>query len=68
MNDEINKNIDIAEKIAQEIKNKNGRMFFVGGFVRDRLMNKENKDIDVEIFRNIIGRVSFYYFTIWQSR
>lgn len=25
-------------------------MYFVGGFVRDKLLNKENKDIDVEIF------------------
>ena len=50
MNDELNNDIEIAKKIAQEIKDKNGRMFFVGGYVRDQILNKENKDIDVEVF------------------
>ena len=35
----------LAEKVAEH----GGRTFFVGGFVRDRLMGKENKDIDIEI-------------------
>lgn len=48
--DEVNKNIEIAKKIAEEVKEKNGRMYYVGGFVRDQLMNRENKDIDVEVF------------------
>jgi len=50
MSDELNNNIIVAKKIAQEIKDKNGRMFFVGGYVRDQIINKENKDIDVEVF------------------
>jgi tRNA nucleotidyltransferase (CCA-adding enzyme) len=50
MNNELNNNIAIAKKIAQEIKEKNGRAFFVGGYVRDQIMKKENKDIDVEVF------------------
>ncbi|MDD2377085.1 MAG: CCA tRNA nucleotidyltransferase [Clostridia bacterium] len=50
MIDELNNNIEIAGKIAREIKEKNGTMFFVGGYVRDQIINKENKDIDVEVF------------------
>ncbi len=50
MNKKINKDIEIAKKIAEEIKDINGRMFFVGGYVRDYIMKKENKDIDVEVF------------------
>ncbi|MDF2866420.1 MAG: cca [Clostridia bacterium] len=50
MSKELSKNIQIAKEIAQKIKNKNGRMFYVGGYVRDLLMDKENKDIDVEVF------------------
>lgn len=50
MDEELNKNIQIAKEIAEEVKNKNGRMFFVGGFVRDQIMKIENKDIDVEVF------------------
>lgn len=50
MNEELNKNVEIAKQIAKEIKDKNGRMFFVGGYVRDQIMKKENKDIDVEVF------------------
>lgn len=50
MKDDINKNIEIAKEIANEIKDMNGRMYYVGGFVRDKIMNIENKDIDVEVF------------------
>lgn len=50
MNDDLEKNIQILKEIAEEIKNNNGRLYYVGGFVRDQLMNKENKDVDVEVF------------------
>lgn len=50
MDDELNRNIQISKEIAQEVKDKNGRMFYVGGYVRDQIMKKENKDIDVEVF------------------
>lgn len=48
-----NNNIVIAKKIAKDIKNKNGRMFYVGGYVRDKILNpfsNDIKDIDVEVF------------------
>lgn len=37
----------IAEKIAEL----GGRAYYVGGYVRDSLLEKQNKDIDIEIHR-----------------
>lgn len=39
----------MTEKIAARVAEKGGRTFFVGGYVRDKVMGKENKDIDIEI-------------------
>lgn len=44
-----NRDMIMAEKIASLVASQGGRTFFVGGFVRDRLLGKENKDIDIEI-------------------
>jgi len=44
-----NKNIDIAEKIASDVSKAGGRTFYVGGYVRDQLLGRENKDIDIEV-------------------
>lgn len=38
-----------AKKIAQRVKEFGGTAYFVGGFVRDRLLGIENKDIDIEV-------------------
>lgn len=43
------KDIFIAKKIAEEVAKYNGSVYYVGGFVRDELLNKRNKDIDIEI-------------------
>lgn len=45
----VDKNMQMAHRIAEKVASHGGRTFFVGGFVRDRLMGKENKDIDIEI-------------------
>lgn len=37
------------DKIMKEIYNAGGRVFYVGGYVRDEFIGIENKDIDVEI-------------------
>ena len=43
------KDNEMAIKIAEKVKEKGGRTFYVGGLVRDELLGKENKDIDIEI-------------------
>ncbi len=42
-------NLKIAEEIALRVKENGGTAYYVGGFVRDRLLGIENKDIDIEI-------------------
>ena len=39
----------IAEKIAYLVSRKGGRTFYVGGFVRDKILGIENKDMDIEV-------------------
>lgn len=39
----------IEVKIANKVKENGGGTYYVGGFVRDLLLGKENKDIDIEI-------------------
>ena len=46
-------NIDIGEKekeVFDAIVKEGGQLFFVGGIVRDTLLKRESKDIDVEVF------------------
>lgn len=43
------KNLIMAKKIAAAVSKAGGRAYFAGGFVRDRLMGIESKDIDIEI-------------------
>lgn len=40
----------LAREIAEKAAQIGGKTYFVGGFVRDILMNKEPNDIDIEIF------------------
>lgn len=44
-----NENIKTAEKLARLVSEKGGTCYYVGGYVRDRLMKRENKDIDIEV-------------------
>jgi tRNA nucleotidyltransferase (CCA-adding enzyme) len=44
-----NRDISLAFKIASAVKNYGGETYFVGGYVRDTILNTENKDIDIEI-------------------
>lgn len=45
----IDKNIDMATKIASLVAQQGGIAYFVGGYVRDKICHKDNKDIDIEI-------------------
>ena len=40
---------ELAEKIASAVNEEGGRVFYVGGCVRDKLLKIENKDIDIEV-------------------
>ena len=39
-----------ARDIALAVRNAGGRALFVGGWVRDRLMERDSKDLDIEVF------------------
>ena len=42
--------MDAIERIiAEKVRKAGGRVFYVGGCVRDRLLHRENKDIDIEV-------------------
>lgn len=43
------KNMGMARRIAERVAAAGGRTFFVGGIVRDRLLGRENKDVDIEV-------------------
>ena len=43
------KNLDMAKKLAREVRAHGGTAYFVGGYVRDKLLHIENKDIDIEV-------------------
>ena len=39
----------MAREIARLVAEKGGSTYYVGGFVRDALIHKENKDVDIEV-------------------
>ena len=45
----VQKDLAMAEKIAALAREKGGRVYYVGGFVRDRLLQRDSKDIDIEV-------------------
>ena len=45
----VNRDLIMAKKVAEQVDAAGGRTFYVGGFVRDKILGKENKDIDIEI-------------------
>ena len=40
----------LAEKIAERVQKDGGRVYYVGGIVRDGIMQIECKDIDIEVY------------------
>lgn len=45
----VNQDIEMARKVAEAVAREGGRTYYVGGYVRDRLLGRENKDIDIEV-------------------
>ena len=43
------KNVSCMMKIVHAISSAGGKAYVVGGFVRDAILGKDNKDIDFEI-------------------
>ena len=42
--------IEVATDIARAVEAQGGRALFVGGWVRDRLLGRPSKDVDVEVY------------------
>ena len=42
--------LERSREIATAVRAAGGRAFVVGGWVRDRLMGRESKDIDIEVY------------------
>lgn len=40
----------LAKRIAADVAEKGGRVYYVGGYVRDELLGRKSKDIDVEVY------------------
>ncbi len=40
---------ETARRIAQEVQPLGGSVYYVGGCVRDRLLGRESKDLDIEV-------------------
>lgn len=45
----MDRNMEMAIRLAHAVAEVGGCAYFVGGFVRDRLMGKQGKDIDIEV-------------------
>jgi len=46
---EFEKDILMAQRIAVAVREKGGSVYYVGGYVRDALLHRENKDVDIEV-------------------
>lgn len=42
--------LELAKEVSKKIIEANGRPYFVGGYVRDKLLGIRSKDIDIEVF------------------
>ena len=49
MPETADKNLLMARSIAEAVAAAGGRAYFVGGLVRDHILGRENKDVDLEI-------------------
>ena len=47
----------LARRVVEEVHSAGGRTLFVGGWVRDQLIDRESKDIDIEVYGLDAGRL-----------
>ena len=45
----MDRDLELAKRLAEAVGRAGGRVYYVGGWVRDRLLGRENKDIDLEV-------------------
>lgn len=43
------RNLTVSNRIAKSVSESGGRVFYVGGYVRDKILGRSSKDIDIEI-------------------
>lgn len=46
----MEKELAFVKAVAEEVDKVGGKVYFVGGYVRDKFLNLKNKDIDVEVY------------------
>ena len=49
--------LEVARQVIKAVTAAGGRALFVGGWVRDRLLNRRAKDIDIEVYGLTAGRL-----------
>ncbi len=47
--DHSEKDMQMAREVARLVADRGGSTYYVGGFVRDALLGRENKDVDIEV-------------------
>lgn len=47
--DALEKDLSMAREVARRVAGRGGRAYYVGGYVRDGLAGRENKDLDMEV-------------------
>ena len=52
------KNITMARRVAEAVRQAGGSTYYVGGFVRDRLMGFDGKDVDIEVHGILPGKLT----------
>ncbi len=60
---DISEDQRLIEKIAKKIQEKGGRIYYVGGYVRDKIIGKKPNDMDIQViglkneqFNKILGK------------
>ena len=61
----MERNLAMAQRIARMAEKAGGRVYFVGGFVRDSVMGRESKDVDIEIHGMTAGRFLKPFRSLW---